>query len=187
MGTISKINYYADNQSPCAIKRISRKTHLGFNLIPGQAVEDHVNGELDFIGVWICYALSVDASPKLSVSKFMQRLDNGADLSDFEVSNRYNVDNSGSVCQWPSEDVLSYFCLSRADMFRFVNNADSVLLVILFTVQKTSSTTEALKVVISDGNPVVVTTAVHNMQNLDNLVRQVFLETLFIHYHELGV
>ncbi|KAG5245527.1 calmodulin-lysine N-methyltransferase [Salix suchowensis] len=82
-------------------------------LIPGQAVEDHVNGELDFIGVWICYALSVDASPKLSVSK--QRLDNGADLSDFEVSNRYNVDNSGSVF------ILNiYFLSSRFKMSSIV-------------------------------------------------------------------
>jgi len=40
---------FADKQLPSAIKHISRKTHQGFNLIPGQVVEDHVYEESNFL------------------------------------------------------------------------------------------------------------------------------------------
>ncbi|KAJ6990427.1 hypothetical protein NC653_018851 [Populus alba x Populus x berolinensis] len=141
-----------DNQSPSAIKRISRKTHQGFNLIPGQVVEDHVNEETNYRDVRICYTLPVDGTPKILVK---QRVNNSVDLSDFEVSDRYNVDNTGLVCQWPSEDVLAYFCLSHADMFRskrVIELGSGYGLAGLVI----AATTEALEVVISDGNPVVV-------------------------------
>jgi len=39
---------FADKHLPSAIKHISRKTHQGFNLMPGQVVEDHVNEESNF-------------------------------------------------------------------------------------------------------------------------------------------
>jgi calmodulin-lysine N-methyltransferase len=67
LGRCKKTNYLADNQSPSAIKRISRKTHQGFNFIPGQVVEDHVNEESNFRDVCICYTLPVDGSPKILV------------------------------------------------------------------------------------------------------------------------
>ncbi|KAJ6997054.1 hypothetical protein NC653_013583 [Populus alba x Populus x berolinensis] len=118
-------NHHLSDGQSYAKPFLLRKSHEN----SGQAVEDHVNEESNYIDVCICYALPDDASPKLSLSK----LDNGADLSDFEVSNRYSVDNTGPVCkfclccypgQWPSEDVLSYFCLSHADMFRFHDKLD---------------------------------------------------------------
>ncbi|KAH8503201.1 hypothetical protein H0E87_014492 [Populus deltoides] len=169
-----------DNQSPSAIKRISRKTHQGFNLIPGQVVEDHVNEESNFRDVCICYALPVDGTPKILVK---QRVNNGVDLSDFEVSDRYNVDNTGLVCQWPSEDVLAYFCLSHADMFRskrVIELGSGYGLAGLVI----AATTEALEVVISDGNPVVVDYIQHSIDANSTAFGNTKVKTVTLHWDE---
>ncbi|CAN6803870.1 unnamed protein product, partial [Brassica oleracea] len=39
-------------------------------------------------------------------------------ISMTEISNRHNIDNTGLVCQWPSEEVLAYLCMSQPDCFR---------------------------------------------------------------------
>ncbi|KHN00469.1 Calmodulin-lysine N-methyltransferase [Glycine soja] len=84
-----------------------------------------------------------------------QRVDNRADLSDFEICNRYNIDNTGLVCNWPSEDVLAHYCLSHADIFRSkkVIELGSGYGLAGFAI---AAATEASEVVISDGNPQVV-------------------------------
>lgn len=169
-----------DNQSPSAIKSISRKTHQGFNLIPGQGVEDHVNEESNFRDVCMCYTLPVDGSPKIFVK---QRVNNGADLSDFEVSDRYNVDNTGLVCQWPSEDVLSYFCLSHGDMFRskrVIELGSGYGLAGLVI----AATTEASEVVISDGNPVVVDYIQHSIKDNSTAFGNTKVKALTLHWDE---
>ncbi|KAJ6678293.1 CALMODULIN-LYSINE N-METHYLTRANSFERASE [Salix viminalis] len=169
-----------DNQSPSAIKSISRKTHQGFNLIPGQGVEDHVNEESNFRDVCMCYTLPVDGSPKIFVK---QRVNNGADLSDFEVSDRYNVDNTGLVCQWPSEDVLAYFCLSHADMFRskrVIELGSGYGLAGLVI----AATTEASEVVISDGNPVVVDYIQHSIEDNSKAFGNTKVKALALHWDE---
>ncbi|KAK9136480.1 hypothetical protein Syun_015810 [Stephania yunnanensis] len=84
-----------------------------------------------------------------------QRVENHIDFDDFHVSHKFHIDNTGLVCHWPSEDVLAYFCLSRADMFR------SKRILELgagygFAGLAIAAGTEALEVVISDGNPKVV-------------------------------
>ncbi|KAE8715934.1 putative Zeamatin precursor [Hibiscus syriacus] len=82
-------------------------------------------------------------------------MDDNAYLSDFEICNRHNIDNTGLVCQWPSEDVLAYHCLSHADMFRskrVIELGSGYGLAGLAI----AAATEALEVVISDGNPQVV-------------------------------
>ncbi|XP_065857576.1 calmodulin-lysine N-methyltransferase isoform X4 [Euphorbia lathyris] len=77
-------------QSTTAILRISRKNSPGFNLIKYQLIEEDRNSG----NARICYTLPVDGSPKLLLA---QRINEGADLSDFEISNRYNIDNTGLV------------------------------------------------------------------------------------------
>ncbi|CAN6698786.1 unnamed protein product [Malus baccata var. baccata] len=139
----------ADSQSEISVKKITRKTTQGFNLIPSHIANDPSSRSGD---VTVCYTLPGDSAPKLHLT---QRVVHRAELSDFEICNEYNIDNTGLVCQWPSEEVLAYFCLTHADMFR----SKSVLelgsgyglggLVI-------AAVTEASEVVISDGNPQVV-------------------------------
>uniref|UniRef100_K4AKX0 Calmodulin-lysine N-methyltransferase n=1 Tax=Setaria italica TaxID=4555 RepID=K4AKX0_SETIT len=80
------------------------------------------------------------------------RREDSLELNDMEASNRYNIDTTGLVCCWPSEEVLAYYCINHSDMFR----AKKVLelgsgyglagLVI-------AACTDADEVVISDGNP----------------------------------
>ncbi|OAY57553.1 calmodulin-lysine N-methyltransferase [Manihot esculenta] len=138
----------SDHQSVNAIKRISRKASHGFNLIPSQVIDEDPNSR----EACICYTLPINGSPKLFLT---QRMDGRADLSDFELSNRYNVDNTGLVCNWPSEEVLAYFCLSHADMFRLkrvieVGSGYGLAGLVI------AATSEAVEVVISDGNPQVI-------------------------------
>ncbi|KAE8010628.1 hypothetical protein FH972_006983 [Carpinus fangiana] len=108
---------------------------------PGQAREARM-----------CYTLPVDGAPRIFLT---QRVNERADLGDFEICNRYNIDNTGLVCHWPSEDVLAYFCLSQADMFRYkrvieLGSGYGLAGLVIAAI------TEASEVVISDGNPQVV-------------------------------
>ncbi|CAN1757912.1 Calmodulin-lysine N-methyltransferase [Linum perenne] len=142
----------SDERSSSAINRISRKARNGFNLIPRQLVEAGGDQDSNSRDARICYTLPIDGAPKLLVT---QRVDSGADLRDFEISNRNNVDTTGLVCHWPSEDVLAYFCLSHVDMFRSKRvielGAGYGLAGLVI-----AAISEASEVVISDGNPQVV-------------------------------
>uniref|UniRef100_A0A6N2M435 Calmodulin-lysine N-methyltransferase n=1 Tax=Salix viminalis TaxID=40686 RepID=A0A6N2M435_SALVM len=163
-----------DNQSPSAIKSISRKTHQGFNLIPGQGGLKIMLTKNQTSGMFACATLCL----LMEVPKSLQRVNNGADLSDFEVSDRYNVDNTGLVCQWPSEDVLAYFCLSHADMFRskrVIELGSGYGLAGLVI----AATTEASEVVISDGNPVV-----HSIEDNSKAFGNTKVKALTLHWDE---
>lgn len=139
----------ADDETESEIRSVSRKTNKGFNLIPFELMlEDPGTREIR-----LCYTLPVPGSPKLVLT---QRVENcAAELKDFEISNKFNIDNTGIVCQWPSEEVLAYFCLSHSDLFRskkVIELGSGYGLAGLVI----AATTEALEVVISDGNPQVV-------------------------------
>ncbi|XP_050241772.1 calmodulin-lysine N-methyltransferase isoform X1 [Quercus robur] len=153
-----------EDQSETSIKSISRKTSRGFNLIPCQLVEQNdavaveetnLSGSDDHPRpreARLCYTLPTEGAPTLFLT---QRVEERAYLGDFEICNRYNVDNTGLVCHWPSEEVLAYFCLSHADMFRskrVIELGSGYGLAGLVI----AAITEAVEVVISDGNPQVV-------------------------------
>ncbi|KAM7516131.1 hypothetical protein LguiA_005714 [Lonicera macranthoides] len=143
-----------DKQSETSIKHISRKASQGFNLIPCQLVDSQSEESSDSNSrdACVCYTLPIDTSPRVFVH---QRITDRADLHDFEICNKYDIDNTGLVCNWPSEEVLAYYCLSHADMFRCKRVIElgsgyglAGLVIAVFS--------EALEVVISDGNPQVV-------------------------------
>lgn len=140
---------HPDEQSQMITKSISRRTGHGFNLILSHVIADSSSSTRD---ARVCYTLPIPGAPQLFLT---QRVDNRADLSDFEICNRYNIDNTGLVCNWPSEDVLAHYCLSHADIFRSkkVIELGSGYGLAGFAI---AAATEASEVVISDGNPQVV-------------------------------
>ncbi|KAK6237315.1 hypothetical protein QUC31_002784 [Theobroma cacao] len=164
------------DESQLGMKRISRKAAKGFNLIPWQVLHhDH-----DSRDARLCYTLPVQGSPKLVLT---QRVDDTADLSDFEMCNRYNIDNTGLVCQWPSEDVLAYFCLSHAYMFRskrVIELGSGYGLAGLAI----AAATEALEVVISDGNPQVVDYIQHNINMNSGTFGDTRVKSMNLHWHQ---
>ncbi|KAG2408807.1 uncharacterized protein HKW66_Vig0036290 [Vigna angularis] len=146
----------SEEQSHIIIKRISRRTSHGFNLIPSHVIDDerHPNKRdcSSTRDTRVCYTLPISDAPQLFLT---QRVDSRADLDDFEICNRYNIDNTGLVCNWPSEDVLAHYCLSHADIFRSkkVIELGSGYGLAGFVI---AAATGASEVVISDGNPQVV-------------------------------
>ncbi|MBA0677615.1 hypothetical protein Goari_019014, partial [Gossypium aridum] len=81
-----------EDESQLGMKLISRKAAKGFNLIPCQLLNhDHESRDAQF-----CYTLPTQGCSKLVLT---QRLNNNADLTDFEICNRHNIDNTGTVCK----------------------------------------------------------------------------------------
>ncbi|XP_012469327.1 calmodulin-lysine N-methyltransferase [Gossypium raimondii] len=168
-----------EDESQLGMKLISRKAAKGFNLIPCQLLNhDHESRDAQF-----CYTLPTQGCPKLVLT---QRLNNNADLTDFEICNRHNIDNTGTVCQWPSEDVLAYYCLSHADMFRSkrVIELGSGYGLAGLTI---AATTEALEVVISDGNPQVVDYILHNINTNSGAFGETRVKPMKLHWNEKEV
>uniref|UniRef100_A0A1D1Z2V1 Calmodulin-lysine N-methyltransferase n=1 Tax=Anthurium amnicola TaxID=1678845 RepID=A0A1D1Z2V1_9ARAE len=159
----------SDDSSQMGIKRVSRKTSSHFNMIPyhlrnGSFSEDmgisleieDLNSQRD---IYVFYKLPVMTAPSLIL---MQRIENTVDLRDFEISNQFDVDNTGLICCWPSEDVLAHICLKNSDIFsgkKVIELGSGHGLAGLAI----AAGTDAREVVISDGNPQVVDYIQHNI------------------------
>ncbi|KAL2907117.1 Calmodulin-lysine N-methyltransferase [Bienertia sinuspersici] len=148
------------SQSQEIINRISRKGkgNQTFDLIPCHLHHLPTTNSLsEYEGLLsdVCYCYSLPTSNSARNLFVFQRGGNRASISDFEICNKHDIDNTGLVCPWPSEEVLSYYCLSHADMFRsktIIELGAGYGLAGLVV----AAVSEASEVVISDGNPQVV-------------------------------
>ncbi|XP_010531094.1 PREDICTED: calmodulin-lysine N-methyltransferase isoform X2 [Tarenaya hassleriana] len=169
----------SDSETQDRIKRISRKSSQGFNLIPFRVVGSSPETENSRESC-VCYTLPISGSPKLHLT---QKADNCTDLSDFEISNRHNIDNTGLVCQWPSEEALAYFCLSQCDLFRgkrVIELGAGYGLAGLVI----AAATEASEVVISDGNPQVVNYIERNIKSNSNTFGSTSVKAMELHWNQ---
>ncbi|XP_019446886.1 PREDICTED: calmodulin-lysine N-methyltransferase [Lupinus angustifolius] len=168
-----------DENSEMGIKQISRRTTHGFNLIPSHIVDDD-ECDSNKCDVCVCYTLPIPCTLQLFLK---QRVDNHADLSDFEICNRYNIDNTGLVCNWPSEDVLAHYCISHSDMFRSkkVIELGSGYGLAGFVI---AAVTEASEVVISDGNPQVVNYTQRNIETNRGAFGDTIVKSMMLHWNQ---
>ncbi|CAN8327922.1 unnamed protein product [Cochlearia groenlandica] len=166
----------SDSQSQAEIKQISRKAAQGFNLIPCHVVDSSPESE-NSREACVCYTFG---STKLYLT---QRVDNCSDLNDFEISNRYNIDNTGLVCQWPSEEVLAYYCKTHKDRFRdkrVIELGSGYGLAGLVI----AAATEASEVVISDGNPQVVDYIKRNIESNSMAFGNTSVKAMELHWNQ---
>ncbi|KAJ4966872.1 hypothetical protein NE237_018721 [Protea cynaroides] len=180
-----------DNHSQSGIEHISRKTAFGFNLISCQLIDDgHVPeapssssklSNLDSLrDTCMRYTLPLEGAPTLIL---IQRLENHVDFNDFEICKRFDIDNTGLVCRWPSEDVLAYFCLSCADKFRYkrileLGSGFGLAGLVI------AAGTDALEVVISDGNPLVVDYIQRNINVNGGAFGDTQVKSMGLHWNE---
>ncbi|KAM7252237.1 hypothetical protein ACFE04_024120 [Oxalis oulophora] len=174
-------NHNLKVESQIEIDQVSRKTKNGFNLIPNyQQISTTTTTTRDSC---VCYTLPIHPSLNLYLT---QRAETQPDLNDFEICNRYRIDNTGLVCSWPSEDVLAFFCLSNPHMFRgkrVVELGSGYGLAGLVV----ATATEALEVVISDGNPQVVDYIQHNIEANSKLFGDTSVKSMMLHWNQAQI
>ncbi|QCD82077.1 S-adenosyl-L-methionine-dependent methyltransferase [Vigna unguiculata] len=174
----------SEEQSQIIIKRISRRTSHGFNLIPSHVIDDERDSNKrdgsSTRDARVCYTLLIPDAPQLFLT---QRVDSRADLGDFEICNRYNIDNTGLVCNWPSEDVLAHYCLSHADIFRSkkVIELGSGYGLAGFVI---AAATGASEVVITDGNPQVVDYTQRNIEANSGAFGDTVVKSMTLHWNQ---
>uniref|UniRef100_A0A0E0CXW1 Calmodulin-lysine N-methyltransferase n=1 Tax=Oryza meridionalis TaxID=40149 RepID=A0A0E0CXW1_9ORYZ len=95
---------------------------------------------------------STSRAPGSRKLNLVYRREDSLELNDIVASNRYNIDTTGLVCCWPSEEVLAYYCINHSDMFRSKKVLELGSGYGLAGLAIAAST-DADEVVISDGNP----------------------------------
>ncbi|XP_042508654.1 calmodulin-lysine N-methyltransferase [Macadamia integrifolia] len=182
---------HPDYQSQSGIEHISRKTSHGFNLISCQLINDGLvpdasgsslkMNNLDGLrDTCMRYTLPLEGAPSLVL---IQRVENYVDFNEFETCNKFEVDNTGLVCRWPSEDVLAYFCLSYAEKFRskrILELGSGYGLAGLVI----AAGTDALEVVISDGNPLVVDYIQRNINANCGALGDTNVKSMTLHWNQ---
>ncbi|XP_018628185.1 calmodulin-lysine N-methyltransferase isoform X1 [Nicotiana tomentosiformis] len=170
----------SDNQSEVGIQRISRKATHSFNLIPCRVKKDSPEEILDSSlsekkqlhssrDAVFCYTLPVANAPQLLLQEWMilrilvtLRSVTNMILTTLGLSEIVHSVSINLKGQWPSEEVLAYYCLAHPDTFRqksVIELGSGYGLAGLAV----AMTTEALEVIISDGNPQVVGYIQHNI------------------------
>ncbi|XP_071707779.1 calmodulin-lysine N-methyltransferase-like [Rutidosis leptorrhynchoides] len=159
-------------------------SHLGFSLIPFHIVvdDDHNNSNKpQQKEACVCYTLPPNHS---ATNLYLyQRVECCANLNDFRICNAYDIDNTGLVCSWPSEEVLAYYCLSHLDLFRakrVIELGSGYGLAGLLI----AAVTEALEVVISDGNPQVVDYIQRNINSNASVFGSTKVNPMMLHWNQ---
>ncbi|KAG9442635.1 hypothetical protein H6P81_018489 [Aristolochia fimbriata] len=174
-----------DGSSEIGLNCISRRTKRGFNLIPwhldvSTSEETKATDTSGLKDVHVSYKLPVEGN---STIVLVQRVENHVDLTDFDVCHRYNIDNTGLVCQWPSEDILAYFCLSHAEFFRSKRvlelGSGYGLAGLAIAVG-----TDASEIYISDGNPQVVDYIQRNIFGNAGAFGHTKVQAMALHWNE---
>ncbi|KAJ4787234.1 Calmodulin-lysine N-methyltransferase [Rhynchospora pubera] len=165
-------------------ENVSRRTSTGFNLIKCRVLDGQLaeNLQISSNGKDICvsYSLPIGDDKELNM---IQRREDTIELNDFEVSTKYNIDTTGLVCRWPSEDVLAYYCINHADFFRSkrVLELGSGYGLTGFAI---AACTDASEVIISDGNPQVVDYIQRNVDINGELFRGTKVESMILHWDQ---
>ncbi|MFS8010394.1 putative calmodulin-lysine N-methyltransferase [Helianthus anomalus] len=172
---------------PSETSGVSRRANLGFGLIPFQLVDNDQlkSEELKHSSfskgreACVCYTVPNQSATKLFL---YQRVDSCANLDDFRICNTYDIDNTGLVCSWPSEEVLAYYCLSQLDLFRskkVIELGSGYGLAGLLI----AAVTEASEVVISDGNPQVVDYIQRNINANSSVFGSTNVKSMMLHWN----
>jgi len=127
-------------------KKLTRRPTGGFGFVEVTRTEGENVGEWEINQ----YHLSEDTTILLR-----QRREDSFVLDDFRVSNDHRIDNTGVVCLWPAEEVLTHFCSANKELFkgkRVLELGSGVGLAGLAV----ASLCAAAEVVLTDGNPTAV-------------------------------
>uniref|UniRef100_A0A7I4B5A6 Calmodulin-lysine N-methyltransferase n=1 Tax=Physcomitrium patens TaxID=3218 RepID=A0A7I4B5A6_PHYPA len=124
------------------------------------------------------YTLPSDPNVVLTLR---QRKDSGIDLSDFINSQKYDIDSTGLVCMWPAEEIMTYYCISRPELFRnkrVIELGSGYGLAGLAI----AACSEASEVLLTDGNPHVVEYIQKNITANNELFGDTKVRTCTLHW-----
>ncbi|KAG0575380.1 hypothetical protein KC19_5G000600 [Ceratodon purpureus] len=168
------------------LNKISRRPGGRFNVIqcsPVHPREDSPTGVSEHQTqnrreVAAQYILPCDPNVVLTLR---QRKDSGIDLSDFINSQKHDIDSTGLVCMWPAEEIMTYYCISRPELFRnkrVIELGSGYGLAGLAI----AACTEASEVLLTDGNPQVVEYIRKNMTESSGLFGDTKVRACIVHW-----